>query len=174
LTEKALVRFSIAVLNSEKQILAVTKTGKYRSDVDLDPSSLAKNELSAEVVNIGERPLYIKQVQLSIPCSETGDSESITFQPPTNSPPGPLEPGGARIYKAGPWNLLEHPLASSDPPEPFCVTVESNKGVVTQTSDISFVTFSISEQLKSTLMGTKPLIPTPPNAVDKSPAAPTH
>ncbi len=156
LTDKALVRFSISFLNNDKEILSVTKTAKHQSNVDLDPSSINKNELSAEVVNIGERPLYVKQVRLIVPCPETGNSDSITLQPAKDSPPGgALQPGAATIYKAGPWNLFEHPLTTVDPPERFCVAVESNKGIVTQTGEISYVTFSISEQLKSTLMRPK-------------------
>ena len=153
LTDKALIRFSISFLNHDKEIRSVTKTAKNRSDVELDPSSLNKNELSAEVVNIGQHPLYVKQVRLIVPCPESGDSDSITFQPAKGSRPGVLESGAATIYKAGPWNLLEHPLF--DPAERFCVTVESNKGFVTQTDEISYVTFSISKRLKSTLMKPK-------------------
>jgi hypothetical protein len=129
LTDKALVRFSISFLNNDTEIVSVTKTAKNLSDVELGPSSLNKNELSAEIVNIRQRPLYIKRVQLIVPCPESGDSDSITFEPAKGSPPGALEPGAATIYKAGPWNLLEHPLNAVDPPEGFCVTVESNKGL---------------------------------------------
>ena|SRR5437867_4064206 len=77
LTDKALIRFSISFLNHDKEIRSVTKTAKNRSDVELDPSSLNKNELSAEVVNIGQHPLYVKQVRLIVPCPESGDSDSI-------------------------------------------------------------------------------------------------
>jgi hypothetical protein len=157
LTEKALVRFSISFLNDDKEIRSVAKTAKHRADVELDPASLNKNELSAEVVNIGQRPLFVKRVRLIVPCPETGDSDSITFQPANGSHPDALEPGAATIYKAGPWNLSDHPLF--DPTERFCVTVESNKGFVNQTNEISYVTFSISERLKSTLM--KPKTQTP-------------
>ncbi|SRR6266849_974228 len=159
LTDKALVRFSISFLNDDKEIRSVANTAKNRSNVELDPSSLNKNELFAEVVNIGQRPLYVKEVRLLVPCPETGDSDSITFHPAKGSHPGALEPGAAAIFKAGPWNLLDHPLTTVDPPERFCVIVESNKGVVTQTEEISYVTFSISERLKSRLM--KPKTQTP-------------
>ena len=159
LTDKDLVRFSISFLNDDKEIRSVANTAKNRSNVELDPSSLNKNELFAEVVNIGQRPLYVKEVRLLVPCPETGDSDSITFHPAKGSHPGALEPGAAAIFKAGPWNLLDHPLAAVDPPERFCVIVESNKGVVTQTEEISYVTFSISERLKSRLM--KPKTQTP-------------
>jgi len=157
LTDKAFVRFSISFLNDDKEIRSVTKTAKNRADVELDPSSVNKNELSAEVVNIGQHPLYVKRVRLIVPCPEGGDSDSITLQPARGSYPGALEPGAAMVYKGGPWNLSDHPLF--DPAERFCVTVESNKGFVTQTDEISYVTFSIGERLKSTLM--KPKIQTP-------------
>lgn len=157
--EKALVRFSISFLNNDTEVQSLTKTAKHKFDAALEPSSLKKNELSAEIVNIGQRPLYVKSVRLVVPCPETGDSDSMTFQPANGSHPGALEPGAAAIYKAGPWNLLEHPLAAADPPERFCVTVESNRGFVTQTDELSFVTFSISEQLRSKL--TKPKTQTP-------------
>jgi hypothetical protein len=150
-SDKALVRFSISFLNDDKQIHEVTKTAKHRFDAALDPSSLEKTQLSAEVVNIGQRPLYVKQVRLVVPCPETGDSDTITLEPANGSHPGVLEPGAATTYKAGPWNLLEHPLAAIDPPERFCVTVESNKGLVTQTDEISYVTFSMSDEMRSKL-----------------------
>ncbi|PYX09675.1 MAG: hypothetical protein DMG88_05400 [Acidobacteria bacterium] len=150
LTDKALVRFSIS-FPDYKMIRSVTKTGKNRVDLDLDASFLKKNGLFAEVINIGQHPLYVKQVRLIVPCPETRDSDSITFQPAKGSPRA-LEPGAATIYKAGPWNLSDHPLL--DPAERFCVTVESNKGLVTQTDEISDMTFSIGNRLKST--STKP------------------
>jgi hypothetical protein len=147
LTDKALVSFSVSFLNDDKEIISLNKKAKHRFDAELEPAALKKSELSAEVVNIGQRPLYIKSVRLIIPCPETGDSDSITFQPTGGSHAGALEPGAAIIYKAGPWNFSDRPLISTI--ERFCVTVESNKGFVTQTDEISYLSFSMSERLKS-------------------------
>lgn len=157
LTDKALVRFSFSLLlDSHKDILSVTKTAKHLANMEIDQEPLKKAELDAEVVNIGQRPLYVKRVRLVVPCPETGDSESITLQPAKGSPTEALEPGAAAIYKASPWNLLEHPLAVVHPPEPFCVTVESNKGLITQTSEIAFWSYSMDQSLKSLLTKQRP------------------
>jgi hypothetical protein len=157
LTDKALVRLSVSFLNGDKEIISVNKQAKHKFDVELEPTALTKSELSAEVVNIGQHPLYIKSVRLIIPCPETGDSDSITFQP--TGLPVALEPGAATIYKGGPWNFSDRPLIPTI--ERFCVTVESNKGFVAQTDEISYYSFSMSERLKSQF--TKQETPHPPS-----------
>jgi hypothetical protein len=96
--------------STNKQI-HLTKTAKYRADLEVDSSALNKNELSAEIANIGQRPLYIKQVRLIVPCPETGDSDVITFQAAKGSTPGALEPGAATIYKAGAWDFTHTTLS---------------------------------------------------------------
>lgn len=150
LTEKALVRFSISFLNDDKDILAFDRYAKNHFSLEMDPAALNKNELSAEVVNIGQRPLYIKNIRLVAPCPETQDSDSVDFQPVKGSPLGALESGASVIYKSGSWDLSKHPLSSVNPSESFCVTVESNKGVViAQTGEISQTTFRMNKRLRS-------------------------
>jgi hypothetical protein len=150
LVDKALVRFSISFLNNDKQIISFDKPTKHQFSVTMDAAILkGKNELSAEIINIGQHPLYVKRVRLIVPCPETGDSDSITFEPPKDPHPDGLEPGAAITYKAGPWNFEEHPLGYGS--EKFCVTVESNKGFLTQTDQFSYVTFALGKEGKSKL-----------------------
>lgn len=149
LKDKALVRLSVSFYD-EKSVRSATQTSKNSYDLVLASSFQKKNELSAEIVNVGQHPLYVKEVRLISPCPKTEDSDSITFQPANDSLPGVLEPGAATIYKAGHWNFLEHPLL--DPGERFCVTVESNKGFLTQTNKVEYAKFHFRKPMTQTPM----------------------
>jgi hypothetical protein len=159
LTDKASVKFYVSFLNDYKQLLAEHYWAKNRFAMAVAPDGIKKSELYAEVVNNGQHALYIKRVRLIRPCPETPDSDSINFQPIKGSPPGPIEPGAAITYKADRlWNFVDQPLdwnwvgdLHNPTLEPFCVTVESNKGSVGQTNEVSYVLFRSNKRLDARL-----------------------
>jgi hypothetical protein len=125
--------------------VSAAKIGKHL-EVTTDVRA-TKGELAAEVVNFGEHPLYVKRVRLIVPCPEATGSESYLFEPTGGSKTGgPLEPGAAVIYRAVNFDFSDHSLDQGDPPEPFCVTVESNKGFVTQSTTITSI--SVERKVK--------------------------
>jgi hypothetical protein len=145
LTERALIRLSASFRPDEEHVVSATPIGKH---LELTTEVRAtKGELAAEIVNFGEHPLFIKRVRLIVPCPEATGSESYLFEPTGGSKPGtPLEPGAAVIYSVRNWNFLDHWLDQGDPPEPFCVTVESNKGFITQSTAITSI--SVERKVK--------------------------
>jgi hypothetical protein len=124
-TERALVKLSVRL--------------PYNGEVAL---SERQGDLSAEVTNIGEHPLYVKRVFLMAPCPGVDGSESRDFERTgAPQPDVPIEPGAAAVYKGGSWDFTKHPLDVGQPQETYCITVESNRGVVAESSSLSSLNF---------------------------------
>jgi hypothetical protein len=136
--EKALVRLAISVQLSDRDFPIGGKEFWFRGK---------KGDLTAEVVNIGQHPLYVKRVSLVVPCPEDVGvgAESRDFQPTQGTESGkPIQPGEAAVYRGGLWDFSDHPLDIGEPEEKYCVIVESNKGVVAQSSGLHSLTTSYS------------------------------
>jgi hypothetical protein len=122
--EKALVR-----LYSYQRFVSHNVSSSFPQD--------RKGDLRVEVVNIGQHPLYVRRVSLTVPCPWIDGSENRGFDPENMPANASLEPGAAAMYHTKDWDFLRHSLDSPGDPtkkEAYCVTVESNKGVVSRSS----------------------------------------
>jgi len=133
---------------AEKAVVRLSSYQAYIShDVPSFPLPFRKGDLHAEVVNIGQRPLYVRTVRLTAPCPWV-ENRSVTRDFVPDATAGtPLQPGAAGMYRTSGWNFSEHALDSPDDSrkrETYCITVESNKGVVVQSSPAISHAYSIT------------------------------
>ncbi len=136
LAEKALVRLS------SRQEFTLSKDEDFPATM----SSGGKGHLQAEVVNMGQHPLYVKSVELTAPCP-SDHSEATIFQPDGKTD-APLQPGAATTYHITDWNFSAHPLDNPIDPakkETYCVTVNSNKGALSQSSPAIIHSYDIRD-----------------------------
>lgn len=122
---------------AEKALVRLSSYQAYVSrSVPPLPLPFRKGDLHAEVVNIGRHPLYVKTLRLTAPCPWAENRSAVRDFVPDNTKAGtPLQSGAAATYHANDWDFSAHPLDSPDDPakkEIYCITVESNKGVVAQ------------------------------------------
>ncbi len=94
---------------------------------DQDETAAAKmGDIILEVVNVGQRPLYLGQVSLIHPC--TGDPIAVwpfygSQKPNTSSVK--LDPGASATFRQSDWNFVQRPLGAD-----YCVVVESTRGEI--------------------------------------------
>jgi len=99
------------------------------------PAKKKGGYLSIEVVNVGQRPLYLRQVAINIPCASverqgwvfygTGKPNFETLR---------LESGASKTFQEQ-WDFAAHPLGiQNGAVEDACVTVESTKGEILRSS----------------------------------------
>ncbi len=95
-----------------------------------------EGDLMAEIVNIGQHPLYIRSVSLAMePEREFGPGEDPRywdFYPDKSKAPA-LEPGAAANYRINKFDFGKHPLDSAADPtrkENYVVIVNSNAGEI--------------------------------------------
>jgi hypothetical protein len=122
LTERVTVRAST---------LQITEPG---SD---DPERLKKNGfLAIEVVNVGQRALYLRQVRLEVPCESIVGQQGWTFygDKMPNVDTMRLEPGASHTFQKK-WDFGAYPLHADDgATKDYCVTVTSTKGEILRTT----------------------------------------
>jgi hypothetical protein len=112
-----------------------------------------KGSLAVELVNIGQRPLYVKEVALDVPCPAVPGGDEMTFHTTGKAAESdtPLAVGAAAIYQIENWDFAEHPLdllsridESSKVKDVYCVIVSSNRGEVQRQSELTTWTTVIS------------------------------
>lgn len=139
---------------AEKATVRLSRHQEFRLNEDEDPPAVipsgGKSELSVEVVNIGQHPLYVRSVVLTAPCPWVEDRSEVRNFTPDNAGDAALQPGAAATYRIEGWDLSAHPLDSPDDPtkrETYCVTVNSNKGVVSNSSPAIARSYEIEQLL---------------------------
>ena len=105
-------------------------------------------DLTAEIVNIGQHPLYISSVSLAIEPEreqEPGDDPRYWEFAPIKSS-NPLEPGAVAYFRIQKFDFEKHPLnANPNRNENYVVIVNSNKAVIFR-SAAPFTGYSFAEK----------------------------
>lgn len=99
--------------------------------------AMKQGDLLAEIVNIGQHPLYLKSVSLAMEPEREQlpgeDPRYWDFNPDKPKPNTALEPGAAAYYRLKNFDFAKHPLDSAEDParkENYVVIVNSNKGEI--------------------------------------------
>src|SRR5215470_6841048 len=89
--------------------------------------------LQIEVVNMGQHPIFVKKVAAGIrEGSEPFTIPATPTKPALQDESLALEPAKNGYYWISDWDLVRHPLSSSQDPhkwESFSVSVETTKGI---------------------------------------------
>jgi len=117
---------------------ALVRTTALRKSEDGETFSPV-GHVAVEVVNIGQKPLFVSRVLLTLGSDVWRLEEPEEFKQSRAA----IEPGAAATYWYQNWNFVEHPLDFAPSPEGnkgFAIIVESNRGEIarrTQIDDIS-------------------------------------
>ena len=141
-----LILISEAISNSNAVIRQELRKRRFQmidnNDDDLSWMQKKKGRIAAEVVNLGQHPLYVRSVRLFVPCSDGEGTTIRDFEPDASQRAQPIDPGAAVVFRGGIWDFSEHPLDAGDATESYCIVVESNKGFVAKSSGPSSVDMS--------------------------------
>ncbi len=120
---------------AERALVRTTAFRESEADETLSPVG----HVAVEVVNIGQRPLYVSRVLLAL----GSDVWQLDEPEELKQSRAAIQPGAAATYWFRNWNFGEHALDFAPSPEGnegFAIIVESNRGEIarrTQVDDIS-------------------------------------
>ncbi|HLK33030.1 MAG TPA: hypothetical protein VKT29_08065 [Terriglobales bacterium] len=102
----------------------------------LNPSDLSprKGTVAVEVVNMGQHPLYVRQVSVTAPCLGIDGKRQSNAASVETSKQHPIEPGAATTYQITGWNSPLDDPSEVENLDNSCVNVDSNKGPVSVSS----------------------------------------
>jgi hypothetical protein len=141
---------------AERVLVRLSMQSEVKGDESVEDAMKQEGKLMAEIVNIGQHPLYIRSVSLSMePEREFGPGEDPSYWEffPDNSKTPALEPGAAANYRINKFDFGKHPLDSAEDPtrkEDYVVIVESNAGEISK-SPVSITGYSFYSNVPASI-----------------------